>query len=159
MANGKGMHRLYPILAFVILPLTQLAGVTIESAYSRFYDAGEIRPIAQYFGGSFTGQGFRTVIASQPDYPQGQYFIAKLDEGGDSSATIARMTYFISDSKKAVSHEWDLAGENLRGWLYLGLTGSDWSSEEVQPLAWKIELLAANGSVLATWKSFLWEMP
>jgi hypothetical protein len=153
------MHRFIFVLALLVLPLSHLAGISINSGYSRYYDAGEIRPIGQYFGSSLAGQGFRTVIASQPEDPAGQYFIARLEDADDSGAITARMTYFISDSKEARTHDWDLAGENLRGWLYLGLTGSDWSSDDVQPLAWKIELLDSNESVLAEWKSFLWEMP
>ena len=152
------MRRLTIILT-LLLSLTDLAGVTIKSAYSRYYEDGEIRPIGQYFGGSFKGQGFRTVIASQPDNPQGQYFIAKLDDEEGANPATARMTYYISTSKDAFTHEWEIGSESLRGWLYLGLTGSDWSSDEVAPLAWKIELLDANGSPLAEWKSFLWEMP
>ena len=152
------MHRLLFVLALLI-SLTELAGVTIKSAYSRYYEDGEIRPIGQYFGGSFTGQGFRTVIASQPDTPKGQYFIAKLDDAKEANVTTARMTYYLSTGKESATFEWDLSGELLRGMLYLGLTGSDWTADDVQPLAWMIELIDANGSVLAEWKSFLWEMP
>lgn len=153
------MHRFTIFLAFTLLPLVQLPGMAITSAYSRYYEDGEIRPIGQYFGGALTGQGFRTVIASQPDHPGGQYFIAKLEDAQGSVAVKARMSYFISDRKDADVHEWDLGGEDLRGWLYLGLTGSDWPSEDIQPLAWKIELLDAGGRLLVEWKSFLWEMP
>jgi hypothetical protein len=153
------MNRFIYLLVLMVFPLTQSAGITISSGYSRYYDAGEIRPISQYFGGTLTGQGFRTVVASQPGEPAGQYFITKLADAKGSGAAKARMTYFISDSKDARSFEWDLSGENLRTWLYLGLTGSDWASEDLQPLAWKIELLDAGGATLVEWKSFLWELP
>ena len=153
------MHRFTFATGLFLISIAHLSGMGITSAYSRYYDAGEIRPITEYFGGSLTGQGFRTVIASQPDHPEGQYFIAKLEDAKGAGATTVRMTYFISDSKKATSFDWDISGETLRGWLYLGLTGSDWSSDEVRPLAWKIGILDAGGSVLSEWKSFLWEMP
>ncbi len=68
------------------------------------------------------------------------------------------MSYFVSTSKDPIEYSWDLSGKRLRKWLYLGLTGPDWPSPEIEPLAWKIELLDASGSVLAEWKSFLWEM-
>lgn len=153
------MQRIILLLAFILLPLVQLPGMAISSAYSRYYEDGEIRPIGQYFGGKLTGQGFRTVMASQPDHPAGQYFIARLEDAGGANAATARMSYFVSDKKDAISFEWDISGENLRGWLYLGLTGSDWPSEDIQPLAWKIELLDGSGNTLVEWKSFLWEMP
>jgi hypothetical protein len=139
------------------VPLT-LAAVSIETAYTRYYEDGEIRPIRQYFGGNLKWQGFRTVIASDPSTPAGQYFIAKLD-GKSTDAVLARMTIFASDSKDSSTHSWNLSEETLKGWLYLGLTGKDWPSDEVKPLAWKIELLGVNDTLLAEWKSFLWEMP
>lgn len=153
------MQRFTYLLTFLLLPLVQLPGMAITSAYSRYYEDGEIRPIGQYFGAALTGQGFRTVIASQPDQPAGQYFIAKLEEASNAGVVKARMAYFISDRKEAEVFEWDLSGEDLRGWLYLGLTGADWPSEDIQPLAWKIELLDGSGRLLVEWKSFLWEMP
>jgi hypothetical protein len=147
----------FAILLLMIVPLS-LSGVTIKTAYTRYYEDGEIRPIRQYFGGTLKLQGFRTVIASDPSTPEGQYFIAKLDDGKKGQANKVRMTLYSSDSKNATVHNWDLGGESLSGWLYLGLTGKDWPSDEVKPLAWRIEIL--NGeTLLAEWKSFLWEMP
>lgn len=145
------------LLFMVFLPLA-LQGVTIKTAYTRFYEDGEIRPIRQYFGANLKWQGFRTVIASDPSTPQGQYFIAKLSGGGKGQANQVRMTLYASDSKDASVHTWDLSEESLNGWLYLGLTGEDWPSDEVKPLAWRIEILSGE-TLLAEWKSFLWEMP
>jgi len=41
----------------------------------------------------------------------------------------------------------------------LGLTGKDWTGAHVAPIAWELELQAADGSVLARKASFLWEKP
>lgn len=143
----------------LFMPFVQLMAVSIESAYTRYYEAGEIRPIRQYFGASLRRQGFRTVIASQPDTPAGQYFIAKLDRGTTQSATSARLTIYPSVGKDQMEFTLNLSGETLPAWLYLGLTGSDWPDPEIQPMAWKIELLGPGSTVVAEWKSFLWEMP
>jgi hypothetical protein len=44
--------------------------------------------------------------------------------------------------------------------MNLGLTGADWpGGEQAHPVAWKLELVAADGRVLAAEKSFLWEKP
>ncbi|HSH10017.1 MAG TPA: hypothetical protein VK995_06485 [Oceanipulchritudo sp.] len=153
------MHRLFLVLALLLAPLVQASAVSIETAYTRYYEDGEIRPIGQYFGASLIGQGFRSVVASQPDRPAGQYFIAKLEELSAPMPVQARMTLYLSNSKEPTTHTWDLAGASLKKWLYLGLTGTDWPAHEVQPLAWRIELLDAQGTLLAEWKSFLWEMP
>lgn len=139
----------------MVAPLT---AVSIDSAYTRYYQDGEIRPIRQYFGASLIGQGFRTVIASQPDQPRGQYFLARLE--GDLSATVqtARLTIYPSVGKDAKEYTLNLSGKSLRRWLYLGLTGSDWPDPDIQPMAWKIELLGPGGELVSEWKSFLWEM-
>ena len=42
----------------------------------------------------------------------------------------------------------------------LGVTGADWpGGKKVNPVAWKLTLLAADGRALAEHKSFLWEKP
>lgn len=148
---------LFGILSLLVIPVS-LSGLTIKTAYTRYYEDGEIRPIRQYFGGNLKWQGFRTVIASDPNTPAGQYFIAKLGEAKQGQANMVRMTLYASDSKDFTVHTWNLSGESLSGWLYLGLTGKDWPSDEVKPLAWRIEILDGE-KLLAEWKSFLWEMP
>ena len=41
----------------------------------------------------------------------------------------------------------------------VGLTGDDWAGPKVHPVAWKIEVVTADGRVLGVAKSFLWEKP
>ena len=43
--------------------------------------------------------------------------------------------------------------------LNLGLTGDDWPNAHANPVAWKLDFVAADGHVLATEKSYLWEKP
>ncbi len=152
------MIRRFLCLLVILSPLLTTTAATVASAYSRYYEAGEIRPIRQYFGASLIGQGFRTVIASQPEQPQGQYFIAKLEGDKSSQVNTARLTVYPSVGKDARVFTLDLAGKSLRRWLYLGLTGSDWPDPDIQPMAWKIELLGPGGELVSEWQSFLWEM-
>lgn len=153
------MQRIWIALFLLIAPASLVPGLTIETAYTRYYEEGDIRPIGQYFGGQLAGQGFRTVIASQPDSPGGQYFIAQLRDTRTGQAGSARMTLYTTESKDPFTWSWDLSGIALDRWIYLGLTGSDWPEEAVQPLAWHIELLDSAGKVVAEWKSFLWGQP
>lgn len=150
--------RAVPLL-MLLVAFAPAFGLTIEKAYTRYYDEGGIRPIGQYFGASLTGQGFRTVIASQPAKPAGQYFIVHLKDAGSASPATARMRLYTTESKVPSTRTWELAGTELDNWLYLGLTGSDWPDEDIRPLAWHIELLDDKGTVLTEWKSFLWELP
>lgn len=152
------MHRFHFLVTAVLFPLAQLSAVTVETAYSQYFNEEEIRPVSQYFGASLTKQRFRTVVASDPSHPAGHYFVAKLEDADGATISSARMTYFLSDRKDPASHTWDVSAITLKDWLYLGLTGNDWPAGEVQPMAWRLELLDADGTVIAEWKSFLWEM-
>lgn len=154
----KPMHRAF-LLILALAATGRANALTVDTAYTRYYEAGEIRPISQYFGGALTGQGFRTVLPSQAGEPTGQYFIAKLKDIDPVAPAQARITILLSNTKKLSTHTWDLDGKNLRKWIYLGLTGSDWPSDDIQPMAWFVEFLDAEGNVLADWKSFLWQMP
>lgn len=159
---GKaGVMKRIPVLLFLMLIAAVLPanGLTIETAYTRYYEEGGIRPIGQYFGASLSGQGFRTVIPSQEENPAGQYFILRLKDFRSAVPATARMTLFTTESKSASTRTWSLGGEKLDSWLYLGLTGEDWPDEDIRPLAWHIELLGQDGTVLTEWKSFLWELP
>lgn len=133
--------------------------VVIETAYTRTYAADEIRTLGNHLGSPLSEQGFRTVVASQPTDPGGQYFILHLEEMETGTVATARMTLYTTAGKDSTRHTWTIPGTSLESWLYLGLTGSDWPDSEVRPLAWKIELLDASEAVLSEWKSFLWEMP
>ena len=154
------MQRILSFLPILTLCLTSVSnGLSIETAYTRAYAAEKIRSISNHFGSSLSKQGFRSVVASQPDQPGGQYFILHLEDTAQGSPATARMTLYTTAAKEFSIHTWDLSGDDLKSWLYLGLTGSDWPEEDVRPLAWKVELLDADGAVLSEWKSFLWEMP
>ena len=41
----------------------------------------------------------------------------------------------------------------------LGLTGDDWGGKKMHPVAWKLEAVATDGTLLTVQKSFLWEKP
>jgi hypothetical protein len=43
--------------------------------------------------------------------------------------------------------------------MNLGLTGDDWPGAKTNPVAWKLEIVAADGRVLASDESYLWEKP
>jgi len=56
---------------------------------------------------------------------------------------------------KTFTFDLDTEGTRTRD-IYAGLTGSDWSDDSAQPIAWKITLLDAQGQPLDDKKSFLW---
>lgn len=154
------MQRISILLSSFALLLPALChGFGVETAYSRHYAADEIRTVGNHLGKPLANQGFRTVLASQPQKPGGHYFILRLDDAASAAPALARITLYTSDAKESTVHSWDLSKADLKAWLYLGLTGSDWPGEAVQPLAWRVEFLDGAGNPIAEWKSFLWELP
>jgi len=152
--------RFFTLPFSLLLIFPSLSALEIETAYPLYHEAGEIRTISDYFGKDVSNQRFRTVVPSSRTEPAGQYFITRLAglEAGEEIVE-ARMTLFTTQGKEPGTYTWDLSGLRLADWLYLGLTGEDWPDEDILPLAWKIELLDGKGTLLAEWKSFLWEMP
>jgi hypothetical protein len=43
--------------------------------------------------------------------------------------------------------------------FHLGLTGPDWPDPKINPVAWRLTLLEADGRVLGMERSYLWEKP
>lgn len=152
------MNRFLIAFAFLLLG-TGFAAAAIESAFSRFYAAEEIRPIRNYAGGGFNRQGFRTVLTSNPHELSGHYFILKLRANDLPQIASVHIQLIATDSKEVRTTSWQIDNTLDNSWLYLGITGSDWpGGPNVEPVAWKIEVRDARGATLSQWTSFLWEM-
>lgn len=154
-------HRLAGFLLLLALSFssTSATALTIEQAFPRFYPDRSIESLQQRLGlGS--GQTFRSVIPSQKHSPQGWYFLIELDQPLPATAHSARIRLYRTDALDAASHSWPLDDLRPRRMLYLGLTGTDWPEDTaVRPLAWRIEIVDAEGAVLASWESFLYSLP
>jgi hypothetical protein len=63
-----------------------------------------------------------------------------------------------SDYPEAKLYKFEIPRKtNKRSEVLLGITGNDWDSPEIKPLAWRIELQDKNGKLLVAKQSFLWE--
>lgn len=112
--------------------------------------------ISEYFGGG-ENTGRETVLRTQPDQRRGFYFLVRTNNSG-AALSEARFELKIikPDSPYAKTYTFP-ASVPAGGHVFnLGLTGADWSSEEVRPVAWQLRLLAADGSEVGSGKSFLW---
>lgn len=151
------MIRRLALLSF--LAVTSAFGQEIQTAHTRYYDAQQIRPLGDYFGAQSSKQGFRTRVTTDANDPSGQYFILRLKGNFQDIADHAQIEVLRSDKKTTTSYRLDLTEVRKSRWLYLGLTGEDWPSETLQPVAWQILIRDKNEKIIATWKSFLWEKP
>ncbi len=110
-----------------------------------------------------TGQelvGKWVVLRSRPEERGGLYFVAKVENPGEA----IRGTTFVL---RVISPE----GTDTRVFTFpagvptgtqvfqIGLTGRDWAGPRVFPIAWEVELQGADGKVITSMFSYLWERP
>lgn len=98
------------------------------------------------------------VLRSQPANRGGYYFLARVVNKGPAVAGATFTVRVVKpDSTETRVYSFPAtvpAGSRL---FEIGLTGTDWPSAHTLPVAWDVELLAADGRVLAKTSSFLWE--
>lgn len=116
--------------------------------------------IGEFFGGETAGQA-QIALRTQPSQREGFYFLVRLKTAAAPAGGKFLVHVIRPDSPEVRDHTLPVAtgaaGENV---FQLGLTGADWpGGAKANPVAWKLEFVAADGRVLATLKSFLWEKP
>ena len=134
-------------------------GVTIVRIFTGWRDAASFKRIAEYFN-NHENTGGETVVRTHPDQRGGFYFLARVTNPGPARAVkITVQLITPTDAKpKPYTFAADLkAGTTI---LDLGLTGADWPDPKANPVAWKLDIVAAEGgNPLATETSYLWEKP
>ena len=62
-----------------------------------------------------------------------------------------------SDGPEAKLYKLSIPAETKgRREVLLGITGEDWESPKIKPVAWRIEIKDVTGKVIASKQSFLW---
>jgi hypothetical protein len=105
-------------------------------------------------------QGKWTVLRSQPAERGGLYFLTRVENpGAMMPGTVFVIRIISPDSLETRVFQFPADVPQGSMLFEIGLTGKDWDGQHVQPVAWKMELQAADGRVLTEKKSFLWEKP
>lgn len=151
------MFRLF--LGLLLASTSLLAEVTFVRVWPEWREAGSFVRIKEYFGAP-EDTGRETVLRSRPDERAGYYFLVRTrNPGAAVSGARFELEIITPDSPltKTFTFPADLpAREHV---FLLGLTGEDWAGKKVQPVAWRLRLLSAEASELASARSFLWQMP
>jgi hypothetical protein len=150
------------VLIFALLLATGrclAAEVEFLRVWPGWRDAGAFDRISEYFGGD-ENTGRQLVLRTQHDTRDGYYFLVRVK----SAAALPRATFQLSvirpDAPEPKVYRFETAVPAKETVLQLGLTGPDWpGGEKANPVAWKLELIGTDRSVLAEQKSFLWEKP
>ncbi len=158
------LQRRRPIRALLLCLLlaataAPASAVEIARVYSGWRDAASFKRISEYFTGR-ENTGGQTVLRTHPEERAGYYFLVRLNGVPAGSDLQARLTVIRPAAPDGLTYNFSvrLAGETTV--LNLGLTGPDWPDKDADAVAWKLDLLSADGArVLATEKSYLWDKP
>lgn len=144
------------LLAVVLASAAQAADVSFVRVWPGWRDTGFFERISEYFGHPENPAG-RIVLRSRPGVRPGCYFIARVRNAGPRSAGarfILRIIAPDNPEPRVYAFATELpAGEQV---YEIGLTGADWPSRAVHPIAWRLELAGPGGETLASSQSFLW---
>jgi len=132
--------------------------LTIVRVFTSWRDAASFKRISEYFDGKENTGGL-TIVRTQPDQRTGYYFLVRAANPGGPRSVSARLEIITSATAKPVVHTFPLALKAGETTVQFGLTGSDWPEAHTSPVAWRLDLTDADGRVLATEKSYLWEKP
>ncbi len=134
------------------------AELTVVRVFTGWRTAASFKRISEYFDGRENTGGV-TVLRTHPDQRAGYYFLVRTSNPGPAHSVQAHLEVITAATAEPVVHNFSAnlkPGETV---LDLGLTGPDWPDARTSPVAWKLELTAPDGRVLATEKSYLWEKP
>ncbi len=153
------MRTLATTLLALLLPALAAAEVGIVRVQPSWREATSFKRISEYFTGH-ENTGGEIVARSHPEARGGYYFLVRLTNPDAARATKFVLSYFLPGENKARTQTFDVALPAGKPVVELGVTGADWPSAKTEAVAWKIEVLdVAQGLVLSSAKSYLWEKP
>lgn len=143
-----------PVLAFA-----QAGPLTIKHVYIGWREAASFKRISEYFSGQENTHG-EAMLRTHPDQRGGFYFLVRVSNPGPARAIKVALHVITSGNARPTDYhfstELKAGGETV---LNLGLTGEDWTDSKGNPVAWKLDLTAGEGQLLASETSYLWEKP
>ncbi|MFX3681313.1 MAG: hypothetical protein ACN6I3_00155 [bacterium] len=131
------------------------ADVNLKRVWPVYRTAESFTTIAEYFGREAEG-GKTPALRTQPDHREGYYWLTRVNTDIAYPGSVIQLQVTRQSSTDPATHtfDWDVpSGSNA---IFLGLTGSDWTDPLETPIAWRLTLMDANGDILTSAHSFLW---
>ena len=153
----KRSLRTLPFLALFSLSSFGLAETRIRSVSETYWTSLDFVRIPEYFTGK-EYQGNQVIVRTK-NSRAGLYFVLELDEPLEKLPKNCEVFVEIvrSDGPEAKLYKLSLPAETKgRREVLLGITGDDWESPKIKPIAWRIEIKDGTGKVIASKQSFLW---
>lgn len=134
------------------------SGVTVVRVFTGWKEGASFKRISEYFTGK-ENTGGTVVLRTRPEQRSGFYFFVRLKNSGSSTPVKINVEVVTPTDKQTKDFSFSSELESGANVFDLGLTGEDWLDAKANPVAWKIDFVAADGRVLASEKSYLWERP
>jgi hypothetical protein len=152
-----------PLIASLVLLAAaaapaRAAELHFERVWLAWHDAASFESYYEYHSGHEL-VGKWTVLRSEPYNRTGLYFEIRVENPAPAreAKIVIRVISPDSIDPRVFTFPVDVPGG---GRLFVvGLTGTDWPMNRVVPVAWDVELQAADGAIIAKKTSFLWEKP
>ena len=147
-------------LLAVFPPTVQAAegGLKVIRTFTGWRDAASFKRISEYFGGN-ENPSHQTVLRTHSDQRAGYYFLVRAANEGTPAAVQIKLQLVAPTEPKLRTFSFSTKLKSGDTVLNLGLTGKDWPDAKANPVAWKLDFVAADGRIMASDKSYLWEKP
>jgi hypothetical protein len=149
------------LLLSAVLPATSVAadsGLSVVRVYTGWRDGPSFKRIAEYFDGK-EHTGGTIVVRTHPEQRSGYYFLVRTANAGAAATAKINVQLIMPNDTKGRTYSFATEIPTGGALFNLGLTGADWPDVKTNPVAWKLDVVAADGHVLATSTSYLWEKP
>ena len=153
----KRSLRTLPFLALLSFSSFGLAETRIRSVSETYWSSQDFARIPEYFTGK-EYQGNQVIVRTQ-DARAGLYFVLELTEALEKLPKNCEVFVEVvrSDGPEAKLYKLSIPNETKgRKEVLLGITGDDWKSPKIKPVAWRIEIKDGTGKVISSKQSFLW---
>jgi hypothetical protein len=148
------------VVLLAVLPDLRAADPTFQRVWPQWHDADSFQSYYEDYTGKELVPRHWTVLRSQPAQRGGLYFLTRVENPGGElkgGAFVVRIIAPDSTDTRVYTFPADVPkGSRL---FEIGLTGKDWAGPHSLPVAWDVELQAADGRVLVQRSSFLWTRP
>ena len=99
------------------------------------------------------------MLRTNPEQRAGYYFQVRVANPGAARPVQFQLQLIEPGSPTPHTTTFPAALKPGSAFFQLGLTGPAWQNAKSQPVAWQVQVLADDGRVLASEKSYLWEKP
>lgn len=147
-------------LLFLLIGLASAAAaeLTLVRIHAGWRDAASFKRISEYFVGK-ENTGGEAVLRTHPAQRGGYYFLVRAANPGAALTATARLSVITAADARPREFTFTPVLRPGDTVFHLGLTGPDWPDAKADPVAWKLDLTDADGKVLATARSYLWDKP